>query len=612
MREQISRVCLRRTIIHFGFILILSFSSYGFPQSGEEADHLFALGDSCYYRGEYEESIKFYHLALDIYLDIKDNANVSKALNDIGVSFRKMGEFDSAKIYYDQALSLDLLVKDTLRIVNRYFNLSNLSIDRGNYSQAGKLMIDALSLARKKGYSRSVANLNSSLGILYANQEDFMRALDYHRLAMLEYRVLNDSARYSLVLNNIGNCFSELGEWDSAFYYLRDALEIKRQLKDLNSEAFTLHNLGSLFYSLESFDSAEYYLNKAYLTRKEIVDSYGVAYTGNELGQLYLTIGRPELAITYLLEAKEYAETEKNYSILIENIDALNDYYLMVGDTVRAYEALNRWSILKDSLFNNERVKVMEYQSAIELDRKEEERRLQEEEALNQSKIAEQRLMIIAGVTVAAVILLILILYVIRQRARIKRLNDNLKLINRDMYHRKKNDYMRLLNEISAVNVPISEDIRGQLLASAAVDESLYEEEADQVELSDYLEERLEDIGDAQGFRSKGVSLEFSVSRVWISGQKATAILLVLNELITNSIKHSFAETQGTIHITIDDSNDKLRVLFKDDGTPFPEVSKSHGMGQQIISQVLKTLRTELVRDVQDQWNLSSFEIKVS
>lgn len=592
-------------------LVIMNFEVSSIPQTSKSGDQLFVLGDSCYYSGNYAKSVFFYKQALEGYRQSRDSSRIAKTLNDIGVSFKKMGEFDSAKSFYERAIVVDRLTGDSLRLVDHSYNLGNLYRSWGKYLLASTIIIESLTIAKRNNNTKAIARLTSILGSIYINQEDYERALLYHQQAKKAYAQVRDTSRLNTALNNIGISLTELEQWDSALYYLHKALKGKLLSSKPVSIAFPLHNLGSLYHANENYDSAEYYLKQAYDIRKSITDNYAIAFTGNDLGQLYLDMGRLSDAISFLQEARAYAESEKNYTILIDNIDAMNDYYLMIGDTAKAYQALNQWAALRDSLHNEEKVKVLELHSAFELNRKEEERKLQEEKALDQSQLAEQRLLIIAGVTGAALILVVLILFVIRQRVRIKRLNENLKLVNRDMYHRKKNDYMRLLDEISATNVTVSEDIRGQLLASAAVDESLYEEESDMVELRSYLEERLEDIGDAQGFNSRQVALETALDHVRISGQRATAILLVLNELMTNSIKHSFADRGGVIDITVSNESGHLKVIYKDDGVPFAPKVKNAGMGQKIIERVLKTLRTELSREVEGQWNLSSFVIKV-
>lgn len=578
----------------------------------ETGDSLFALGDTSYFDNDYYGAIDKYLLALIEYRFTQDTIKTSNTLNDIGLSYKKLGNFDSALLYYNLALDLDLLMLDSARIIARYRNLSNLHVDRGNFTEASEMLLEAREIALKTGYRSSLGGVNNALGSLYENQEEYKKAISYYQQAKTEYQKNGNQQGYGIALNNLGKSFIELGIPDSAFYYLHHALSVKRAHSKSSSIAYTLHDLGCLFLSLSSVDSAEQYFLQAYDMRKQLSDQLGLAQTANELGLLYLKKSDPSEAFFYITQARKYAQEESTQKLFLENTHTLSKYYLAIGDTLSAYHTLDFWASLKDSILSESKIEVLELQSAFELKRKEEERKQQEEKANNQSRIAEQRLLIIGGVTAAAIVLLVLILYVIRQRTRIKALNENLKLVNRDMYHRKKNDYMRLLNEISATNVTISEDIRGQLLASAAVDESLYEEAYDMVDLDDYLEERLEDIADAQGLGSKDVALKTEIDRVKISGQRATAILLVLNELMTNSAKHSFANRGGIIHIAISGGSGHLRVTFKDDGAPFALKAKSGaGMGQKIIEQVLKTLRTELSREVQGQWNQSTFIIKV-
>lgn len=578
-----------------------------------KGDSIFALGDSLYFDGDFGGAINLYQQALIAYNVDKDSIKISNTLNDMGLSYKKVGEFDSALLYYNKALDLDILMKDTARIIGRYRNLSNLYVDRGNFAKASGLLLDAREMARNTGYKKSIGGINIALGNLYANQDDHEGALSHYMEARDFHLLEGSETEYGIALNNIGNAYSELEIWDSAFYYLRNALIVKSKHAQASSIAYTLHDLGSLFLNLSSLDSSEFYFLKAYDLRRSLSDRLGLAQTGNKLGILYLAKSMPSKAYSYIMESREYAKDEKTQKILIDNTYTLHKYHLAVGDTVKAFEVLNSWAGLRDSILNEEKVRVLEIQSAFDLNQKEEERKLQEEEALNQSRLARQRLTGLLWLTGAALVLVILILWVIRQRTQIKRLNDNLKLVNRDMYHRKKNDYMRLLDEISALNVPISSEMKGRLLASASLDESLYEEEYDQVELQDYLSERLEDMGEAQGLELRNIQLKIDLEQVLVSGQKAKAILLVLNELITNSMKHSFAEQMGIIHVAVRYENDQLTVVYRDNGAVFePKVRAESGMGQQIISQLLRTLRSELVREVDGDWNRSSFQIGLS
>lgn len=575
-------------------------------------DSLFALGDSSYFSYAYEKAILHYRQALGLYETAKDSVKVSNTLNDIGISYRRLGTFDSALWYYEKALDLDVLMLDSARIIGRYRNMSSLYVDRGNYTRASRLLLDAREIALKTGYTNSLGGVNNALGSLYENQEEYDKAITYYHQAKKVYLRADNQAKYGIALNNLGKSYSEMQRWDSAFYYLREALQVKREHATANSLAYTVHDLGSVFLSRSELDSAEHYLQRAYQMREQLSDRLGLAQTANELGSLYLQQSNLDEAYSYIMQAREYAKDESTQKILLDNTRTLRDYYLAAGDTVKAFQTNNSWTALRDSVLNKAKVKVLEQESAYKLSLKEAARKQEETKAINQRRIAEKRLIILVVVTGATILLIVLVLVVIRQRTSIKKLSENLKLVNRDMYHRKKNDYMRLLNEISASNVVVSDDIRGQLLASAAVDESLYEDESDMVELSQYLEEKLEDVVDAQGFKTHQVNLETKLERVQISGQRASAIFLVINELITNSLKHSFADRGGVVHLSAVYEKGTLSVTYKDDGAPFPAKMKNKGMGQAIISNVLKPLKAKLNREVRDSWNLSTFKIKLS
>ena len=62
--------------------------------------------------GIYNESIKFYLLALKIYENKKDIKRQATVINNIGMVFSALEEFDKAKQYHKNALKLFVTIKD--------------------------------------------------------------------------------------------------------------------------------------------------------------------------------------------------------------------------------------------------------------------------------------------------------------------------------------------------------------------------------------------------------------------------------------------------------------------------------------------------------------------
>ncbi len=75
----------------------------------------------------------------------------------------------------------------------------------------------------------------------------------------------------------------------------------------------------------------------------------------------------------------------------------------------------------------------------------------------------------------------------------------------------------------------------------------------------------------------------------FIDSQKALALGLIANELITNSVKYAHKEhEEGTIAVNLDhDENGLVRLRVQDDGAGCPD-NASSGTGTQLISALVK------------------------
>ncbi|MEM4441180.1 MAG: ATP-binding protein, partial [Desulfurococcaceae archaeon] len=78
--------------------------------------------------------------------------------------------------------------------------------------------------------------------------------------------------------------------------------------------------------------------------------------------------------------------------------------------------------------------------------------------------------------------------------------------------------------------------------------------------------------------------------------QQATAVALILNELIQNAIEHGFKEQEvGHIHVQVRDSAGQVTLIVTNDGLPLPpdfDASKSNTLGLKIIDNLTRgTLR---------------------
>jgi two-component sensor histidine kinase len=80
------------------------------------------------------------------------------------------------------------------------------------------------------------------------------------------------------------------------------------------------------------------------------------------------------------------------------------------------------------------------------------------------------------------------------------------------------------------------------------------------------------------------IEIECLANPTPINADKALALGLIANELVTNSLKYSFSEEkQGTVSVVLDrDEKGLLRLAVRDDGSGCPE-DASPGLGTSIV-----------------------------
>uniref|UniRef100_A0A3Q0KUB3 G-protein signalling modulator, putative n=3 Tax=Schistosoma mansoni TaxID=6183 RepID=A0A3Q0KUB3_SCHMA len=85
------------------------------------------------------------------------------------------------------------------------------------------------------------------LGNAYFYQQDYARALEYHRWNLALARRMGDGIGEAFATGNLGNTLQMMGKYDEAIMCFSHELTIARHLNDKRTEAGALYNLGSVY-----------------------------------------------------------------------------------------------------------------------------------------------------------------------------------------------------------------------------------------------------------------------------------------------------------------------------------------------------------------------------
>jgi tetratricopeptide (TPR) repeat protein len=261
--------------------------AYGLAKSINNSESivqtLIYLGNSFYYKGDYEQTIGYYLQALTEYEKSGNSSGIANILNNIGVVYYAWGQNGKALNYYNKSMDAFDKTKDKLGISKVKNNIGNLFFESKNYDSA--LVYYSSSLKMKQG--------------------------------------LNDINGEALLLNNIGNVYGEKGDFKVARQYFLSSLSIYQKQDEPYGEALALINISSLFKAEERPDSAIIYIQKALAISESI-------------GAEDLKTDCYEILTDIYEENGNHKDALKNYRLYIETKNKIKSQ-----ETQNAIEELN-------------------------------------------------------------------------------------------------------------------------------------------------------------------------------------------------------------------------------------------------------------------------------
>jgi tetratricopeptide (TPR) repeat protein len=357
---------------------------------------------------------------LHVYQSAKNDIDKARLLNDIASAYRS----DNPKLmldYAEKALVLSKKIKYRLAEGNAYLNKGNANIIIGKYPSALQYFSNAQQvfeeeLANKteedgEEISNGLARAYGSIGIVFSEQSNYSKALQYHLKALKIYEAGRDNEKLARVYNNIGIVYKSQGEEFKALQYFIKCLTIQEKIGD-NTVGITTTNIGNIYLHQKNPAKAFEYYKKAQRLFEKYPNQRGLGELYNNMGRYYKEEGNQEkalesyskaLAAFHSIEDKfgasdtyfyigEVNYGQKKYQEALENTakslklakeleiveqvqyaeKQLSEIYEKLGHPAEALRHYKLYSIAKDSVSNHESIRnSVRAEMNFEFDRKE-------------------------------------------------------------------------------------------------------------------------------------------------------------------------------------------------------------------------------------------------
>lgn len=177
------------------------------------------------------------------------------------------------------------------------------------------------------------------------------------------------------------------------------------------------------------------------------------------------------------------------------------------------------------------------------------------------------------------------------------------EILLREVHHRVKNNMQVVSSILNLQSSYVSDEYALALLKEsqnriktmAIIHESLYQNKSfSSVNFSEYVRTLISNIIHSYSYSREKIRVDLNLEEVILPLDTSIPAGLIINELVTNAIKHAFPGVrQGTISLTLKTQENFVFLALKDDGAGFGEgksFQNSNSLGLQLVNTLIEQI----------------------
>lgn len=581
-----------------------------------EANRLMAMH---FWESNPDSSIFFGTRALAIARKISNKSKIAMGYQAIGVAYDYKDNLDSALFFLNEGL---MMYKSINNADGSSHILSDIAIAhyyRGNYELALRNHFTALEYRQQSGNKRFIAISYNNIGLVYRSRKEYGNAATYYQKSLMIKKEIHDEQGILNSLINIGSAFQSEGKYDSAYFYANEALKLAIKIGAQNDILASKANLAAAMVNLGQNDEALVLLH-------EVEEKSFAANITNNLFSVYESLGDALTNKGQLEKAEKYYNKGLEISTKKSRLEQKGVFLKKLARNYKsrglynlAYEFLEKGERISDTLFTVENSRQINEMAAL-YGTQEKERRIKKlnkdniENLTLTSRIKRERnyfiLSSILLLGMAAITYMALRSHKKKeqqldmQNAIIENSLVEKEFLMKEIHHRVKNNLQIVSSLLKLQSRYIKDEQaqeavkegRNRVQAMALIHQNLYQEEnLTGIDVADYIGKLCENLFQSYNIHPQKIKLIKEIPPLNLDIDTVVPLGLILNELITNSLKYAFPQDKyGTVKIELKEDNTNLIVRIYDNGVGLPdgyEQKNSETFGFKMISAFLQKLK---------------------
>jgi tetratricopeptide (TPR) repeat protein len=371
---------------------------------------------------KYDEAMTAFQTSKTKYEAINDKKGIASLLNEIGAIHFYQNNLEQSLEHFSQAADLEFELGNLERSCGSLLNIANIHKATSNLPLSLEFFERALDLQTSLKSTEMETTIMVNIGALYSSLNDKNKAIQILERAL---KTAKSSGLLDLEGNiyaNLSSSYSKLPNTEKALDYANKALAIFQELNYHRGMPIVLSLIGTIQHEKKEYSKALANYEEARVLLIEHGNKKDLGELITNLSSLLYDMGDYQNALSNAKEGLKLSQETQNLICEQSALFSLQKCYAKLGNTDAAYQNLRFFVDVKDSLFNEEKIREIsqiEMQYAINREKLADSLVFNQKEIVLESQVqqAKQDKMFSFGIA-GLLALLAIILYRNNQRKR--------------------------------------------------------------------------------------------------------------------------------------------------------------------------------------------------
>jgi CHAT domain-containing protein/Tfp pilus assembly protein PilF len=246
--------------------------------------------------------------------------------------------FPSNTFVQAQTKGLISSIEERQTEANQLFQQGVEQFRSGSFQEAIQTYQKVLEIRLNLNDKAGIAETLDNIGEAYTGLSEYDKAIEVLQQALTIRKELNNQTGVGETLNNIGLVYRQMGEYPKALELHQQALEIAKKIGNHAVKGETLHNIAAIYAAQGEYEQALELYKQALVLRQKVGDRRDEGRTLNNIGGVYYSIGEYDQALNYYQQALTIRRTFNDKAGIGRLLSNIGLVYRQLGQYPKALE----------------------------------------------------------------------------------------------------------------------------------------------------------------------------------------------------------------------------------------------------------------------------------